>query len=602
MKRIFAIGVMILLSACLAAQQLTVQAPSSVSEGDNFTVRFVVDDIASDFTPPTFGGLRIQSGPSRSSQSSMSIVNGNVSKSQQTSFSYTLYAEKEGEYNIGVAECKVGDKRISSHPFTIKVEKLTPAQQQQRQQQRQSFDPWNQQPQQATKIDETTLFAKTSISKTNAYQGEQIIVTYKIYTQVPISRYSIDKLPGNKGFWAEDLTAGQQVKTYEETVDGRRYQVAEIKKGALFAQQSGRLSIERLDMNVLAMVQKQRRRTGTWLDLFDDPFFSSAQAVEYPLHTSQIGINIKPLPSAPESFYGGVGSFDVSAGLSQTEVKANEAVSYKVTISGSGNLMLINAPNVDFPSSFEVYDPVVTDNLKRTDSGVSGSRTYEWVIIPRSQGEYTIPKTEFSYFDPQRGQYISKELSAKQLKVMRGDAQMSQTFVGKDDVKMLANDINYIHPVRHLYVKNKSARIEWWFVVIAILIIGLTYFAIKQTKKHDVALADTVGMKRKQAIKKARKRLKRAEEYLKTGNQERFYEAIYRAIWECLSDKYSIPFSQLNHDSVALCLQDRGVEEAQKERILDVLKIVDMARFAPGDAATSMQHVYEEALNMIASL
>ena len=357
-KPLLALLALLALSNQLFSQELTVQAPKQVYVGDNFNVTFVVNAQARDFKGPTFKGFSLRSGPHEGFQQSTSIINGQWSNSVQTTFSYRLLADVEGSFTIGAATCTVDGKKISSPSFTIKVEKMSQAQMQQRQQQqqarqqrRQAYDPWAQQPQPASKIDANTLFARAVVSNAHPWQGEQIIVTYKIYTQVPLSQAGIDKLPGNKGFWSEDLSAGKQIKQYEETYNGQRYQVAEIRKGALFAQQSGRLSIEPLDLNVLAMVQRQRRRTGTLLDLFDDPFFNMSQAVEYPLHTKALAVNVKPLPPGPDNFSGAVGTFSVKGGLNLDKVKSNEAVSFRLTVSGRGNLMLITPSTPDFPSS-----------------------------------------------------------------------------------------------------------------------------------------------------------------------------------------------------------------------------------------------------------
>ena len=593
---------------------MTVQAPKQVYSGDNFTVRFVVDARASDFRGPSFKGFSLRSGPNTSSSSSYSFVNGQMTSSVQTVFSYTLLADVAGTFTVDGASCTADGKKVSSQSFTIKVEKADPARQQQRQQQqqqqRQAYDPWAQQPQQSQEIDEKSLFARASVSKANPWQGEQVIVTYKIYTQVPISQFAIDKLPGNRGFWAEDLSEGRQIKQYEETVGDRRYQVAEIRRGALFAQESGKLSIEPLDLNVLAMVQRQRRRTGSIFDLFDDPFFSAREAVERPLSTNRISVNVRPLPAAPEGFTGGVGRFDVQGGLSLGKVKANEAVSYRVTISGTGNLMLVNAPSPDFPNVFEVYDPRIDDNIKRGDNGVSGSRTYEWVLIPRSQGSYTIPELKFVYFDPSSGQYVTRTIARQTVEVEKGDAHSQGHTVGKDDVRLLNSDINYIHPLRPSALKRHPSvsHVGWLFWLVTAAIVLLTVGVLVLVRRKQEAELDVVGMRRKRALRLARKRLKRAEKHLKAGDGNAFYEEIYRAIWGCLADKYSIELAKLSRDTVMQCLVDKQVPADRQESILKVLQDVDMARFGgssrggDGDAHAQMQSIYDEALDMIVGL
>ncbi len=600
-KGAFLLSFLFFLSSHVQGQEMTVQAPKSVYVGDNFTVTFVVEGEARDFKGPSFKGFSLRSGPNYGSQQYSSWNNGQISSSHKTTFSYRVLADMEGTFTVGAASCIVDGKKVSSPSFNIKVEKMSQAQQQQRQQQqqrRQAFDPWAQQPQPASQIDGTKLFARTSVSNANPYQGEQVIITYKVYTQVPLSQVGIDKLPGNKGFWAEDLSAGKQIKQYEESLNGQRYQVAEIRKGALFAQESGRLTIEPLDLNVLAMVQAPRRRTGTLLDLFDDPFFNMAQAVEYPLHTKPVSVNVRKLPAGPDDFSGAVGSFSVKGGLSLNKVKSNEAVSYRLTISGRGNLMLVTPPTPEFSSSFEVYDPQIEDNISKNDNGVSGSRTYEWVLIPRSQGHYTIPAYRFVYFDPASAQYVTLTVDAQELEVEKGKA----TVAVKDDVQLLNSDINYIHPINKLRpINNRAGNNNLWAILMGISIlaaIGVNIFGKKALAKRE----DTAGLRMRRATRMARRRLKKAASFLGSGDTNRFYEEIYRAIWGCLSDKYNIELSQLNRDTVSACLADKQVPDEQQQRIMKVLQDVDFARFAPGDAEAQKQTIYDEALQMIAEL
>ena len=580
------------------------QAPQSVYVGDNFTVRFVVNDKASDFNGPTFKGFSLRYGPSTSSSTSMSFVNGHTTRSVETSFTYTLTADVDGSFTVGAATCKVDGKQLSSKPFTIKVQKLTQQQQQQRQQQQ--YDPWGRMRQQQSEpeqvqLDDKSLFARASVSKTNPYQGEQIIISYKIYTQVSISQFAIDKLPGNKGFWSEDLSVGSQVRQYDETIGGRQYKVVEIRRGALFAQESGKLNIEPLDLNVLAMVQRQRRRTGSIWDLFDDPFFNPAQAVERSLSTNRLTINARPLPEAPDGFGGAVGKFEVKGGLNLDQVKANEALSYRVTVSGSGNLMLIQAPQPQFPASFEVYEPQVEDNIKKNDNGVSGSRTFEWVLIPRSQGSFTIPEMKFVYFDPASGQYRTLTIDAQEVDVLRGDGRATAS--DKDDVRLLNRDINYIHPSSSHFGKiTDTDHAGWLFWLMAAMIVVAAVVVVLFVGHHREQLKDVAGMRQKRAIRLAKKRLRRAEAYLGTSESARFYEEIYKSIWGCLSDKYRIPLSRLNRESVSQCLEEKLVSVEQQESIMQLLQDVDMARFAPGDASQHMQNVYNKALDMIAAL
>lgn len=607
------------------AQEMKVIAPQTVYEGQRFSVRFEVNDRASNFRGPSFKGFSSYGGPSTMNSSSTQYVNGKMSRQVTTTFSYTLMADKVGTFSIGSASCTVDDKQLTSQPFTIKVEKASAQQQQAQQGQNNNggyVDPWDeffndpwgngqsqrqqrQQPhqEQPATIDSKSLFTRATISKSNLYQGEQAIIIYKIYTQVSIQQFQIDKLPGNKGFWAEDLSEGKELKQYEETIDGRRYHVAEIRRGALFAQENGQLRIAPLDIDVLAMVPQQRRRTGTIWDIFDDPFFNRAQAVEKHLSTNAISVNVKPLPPAPDGFCGAVGSYEVTADVDNNTVRANEAITYRITINGSGNLMLINEPKVDFGNAFEVYDPQVKDKITRGDGGISGSRTYEWVVIPRSQGDYEIPAVRFAYFDPKSGRYVEKTLPAVALHVEKGDpSSMRSVSSAKSDVKVINNDINYIKTGGALAERGRSAAIGLWFWLLLAVIVaaGVTVIAVGRKRQSDER--DIAGTRLRRATREARRRLKQAARHLDDGNDNAFYEEIYKAIWGCLSDKFSIPLSSLSSDTVRDILTEHKIAEDKREHILRTLADVDFARFAPGDPAERKHQIYDEALQMIAAL
>ncbi len=610
MKRLVVISSYLLLILCLRAQELTMRAPGRVDVGQRFEVRYEVNARANDFRGPTFKGLSVLSGPNASHMSSTQIINGQISSSITTGFTYIIQADAEGTFNIGGASCNVDGKRVSCPGFTIKVEKGNPNAQQQYGGRQNYAQGQRQQPQRATQpaqsdnIDSRSLFARASISKSNPYQGEQVILTYKIYTQVSLQQYQIDKLPGNKGFWSEDLTKEGNVKQYEETVDGRRYMVAEIRRGALFAQESGKLTIEPLDLDVLALVQRQRQRTGSIWDLFDDPFFNPTQAVQKHLRTNSINVNVKPLPKAPEGFNGAVGNFSVTREVDTREVRANEAITYRLTVSGNGNLMLIDAPQIDFPKVFEVYDPQIDDHITRNSSGISGSRTFEWVLIPRNQGDYEIPAFNFVTFDPSAGRYVTKHVDAIPVHIKKGDPKsMKNVTSNKSDVKLLNSDINHIHTGSTSFTpSHDSARPAWWFWTALVLIAAactalILYFRHRLAQQQDIA-----GMRLRRATKEARKRLKKAATHLNDGNDNLFYEEIYKAIWGCLADKYNIELASLSSDTVRQCLIEKQVPEQQQSLIMSTLQEVDFARFAPGDAAAKKQQIYDQALQMIVML
>ena len=263
--------------------------------------------------------------------------------------------------------------------------------------------------------------------------------------------------------------------------------------------------------------------------------------------------------------------------------------------------MLIDAPSIDFPKVFEVYDPQINDKINRSPNGISGSRTFEWVLIPRNQGDYEIPATRFVFFDPNTGKYVTKQLQAIPLHIDKGDPNsMKNVTSSKSDVKLLNNDINHIHNGSpSLTVRNTRDHAEWWFWILLILIAIGTAVAILLGRRQQSRQQDIAGMRLRRATKEARKRLKKASSLLSSDNDNLFYEEIYKAIWGCLADKYNIELSKLSSDTVRECLVEKQVPDEQQQRIMKTLQDVDMARFAPGDAKARKQQIYDEALEMI---
>ena len=595
MKRIHIFLFFLIVATALGAQELTIQAPSQVSVGQGFRITFQVNaKPQGDIRVNSFGDLEVISGPMTGSSSSMSIINGQVSHSVSVSAQYVVRATQEGTTTIGPAACTVDGKTIRCQPVTIKVVKGNT-----------NMSTTSQQPtQQGTNIDDKKLFARVSVSNSKPYKGEEVIITYKIYTQLSLRQYSIDKLPGIKGFWSEDLTGNGDIRRSEETINGQRYAVAEIRRGAIYGQEVGTQTIDPLQLDVQAMVPVQRRRATNWIEaFFDDPFFNQAQSVEKHVTSNALKVNVKPLPQVPQGkvFSGGVGNFKVKPSVDQTEVKANEAITYRLTVSGKGNLVLLDAPQVEFSKVFEVYEPKVSDAISRTTGGVSGSRTFEWVIIPQSPGTYTLPAIEYTWFNPKTGKYETAQTEKFDIKVAKGNTTDHLVGGGQSDVKQLNSDINHIKaaPGRLRRNANSISPLQWTLLVLPIL---ASLLLILLGRKRQEMLSDESTLRQHRALKLARKRLRTAEKYLNEGSDSQFYEEIYKALWGCLSDKYSIPISQLNRDSVSERLTEVHIGEEQLALIMDTLKAVDEARFAPIDSGAHKHDIYNKTLNTIAAI
>ena len=587
---------------------MNVRSRQTAAMGQPFQITFEVNGKASDFRVPTFKNLTLVGGPSTGYSSSTSIINGRMSQSTSYTFTILVQAENEGTANVGAASCIVDGKSVSSKPFSIKIEKADPNRQQRQHQASSGWPfgapsrPQQQQsaPQQATTIDNNTLFARASINKSNLYQGEEAIIVYKIYTQVPLTQFQIDKLPRNKGFWSEDLSEGQtQVKQYTETYNGRQYQVAEIRRGALYPQESGKLNIAPLKTDVVAIVQSQaqRQRTGTILDFFiDDPFFSipQQQAVVKSLTSNSINVNVKPLPEAPAGFAGGVGNFNISAKSDLKELHANEAFTYTVTVSGRGNLSLLETPQIAFPQGMEVYEPRVIDNINKGDNGLSGSRTFEWIVTPQNQGEYDIPAFDYIYFDPAQGQYVTRQCNSIHIKV----GKPLHNATTKSDVKELNSDIHHIVKNANLSHRSETDPSALFWILIALAVAATAGIILVARRQQDIA-DDEGSMKLQRATKLAKKRLRNAERHLHDGNDELFYEEIYKALWGGIADKFNIQQSLLSSETIRHHLAEKQVAPELQERILQTLNDVDFARFAPGDSSAKKQSIYDEAMNTI---
>ena len=604
----------VILTSGISAQNavMNVRTRNTVSAGQTFQITFDVNAHAQDFRTPSLKGLKLVGGPNTGFSSSTSIINGKMSQSVSNTFTILVQAEKEGTANVGAASCTVDGKTVTSKPFSVKVEKADPnsnhqqqsqsgwgwGQQQQRPRQQQQQDP-----QTSQNIDNNTLFARASISKNSLYQGEEAIIVYKIYTQVPLTQFQIDKLPRNKGFWSEDLSENMtQVKQYSETYNGRQYQVAEIRRGALYPQENGTLNIAPLKTDVVAIIQTQmqRQRTGTIFDFFiDDPFFTPTrnQAVVKSLTSNSISVKVKPLPDAPAGFAGGVGHFDIKAKTDLDQLHAGDAFTYSVTVSGRGNLSLLEAPTIEFPKGMEVYEPRVIDNINKGDNGLSGSRTFEWIVTPQTQGEYDMPDFDYVYFDPVSGQYITKKCNKIHIKVDKPLHNSS----AKSDVKILNSDIHHISKQTNLNnINNHKAPVLFWILTI-LPALAAALIVIFARRQQDI-VSDEASMRLQRATKLARKRLRNAERHLNDGDDERFYEEIYKALWGGIADKFNIQQSLLSSDTIRKHLSDKHVDETLQQDILATLADVDFARFAPGDSSTKKQNIYNKAMNTITQI
>ncbi|MDB5011227.1 MAG: hypothetical protein JWQ06_2016 [Mucilaginibacter sp.] len=434
----------------------------------------------------------------------------------------------------------------------------------------------------------------------NVYQGQQLTLTYRIYTRVGIVQSQVTKMPDLTGFWNEDVKTNmqQQVPWHVETYKGLKYNVADIKQIILFPEHAGNITIDPFSMAFIARIQAPARD-------FMEQFFSGAyNDVKYNAKSTPVVVHVKPLPQAgkPDSFTGAVGKFTIDANIDKTHVKANEGLNYKVKISGSGNIKLLKTLNTNFPADFEKYDPKITDTVTELVSGVSGTRFYNYLLIPRHQGDFTIDPVKFSYFNPATGRYVSLSTKSFKIKVDKGIAESNVTALSgadKQDVKLLAKDIRYIKTGDAGLSREDDefyGSIGYYILLLSGPFAALAALAYRNWNQKNNS--DIVKVKNRRAGKIAAKHLANAKNQLQAGNTKAFYEAVFKGLYGYLSDKLNISYADLDKDTIASALKARAVNERITGQLLETLDLCDMARYAPV-THISQQEVFEKAKNTI---
>jgi len=581
-------------------------AKNVVRVGERFQLVYSVNGEGKNFRPPTIEGFDVLSGPSTSQSSSIQIINGSVSRTVDYTFSFILQAKgEEGMFDIPAAEVTVDGKTYKSNPLKIQVIKGGATQQGQQQ--------GSNEGQGGTTIQDLKddVFVRAVINKSSPLQGEQVVITYKLYFRINIASPEFKKEPAFKGFWVNDLLQGRKsLPQYQEVYNGQNYHVAELKKVALFPQRSGEFKIDPLEVNVQAQVRAktQSRSRDPFDSFFNDPFFNRYQTVELPLSSNPLTIQVKALPSAnkPADFGGAVGNFNISSEIDRTELKTNEAINLKFTVSGTGNVELVDKLNVSFPPDFEVYDPKVTKNMNYQGNGVSGKKSFEYLLIPRAVGNFTIDPVSFTFFDLAKQQYVTLTTPSYDIKVEKGsesDADITYSGGNQADIRYLGSDI------RHIKVSVPDFTIigtfffgsaAFYILLAAPLFLFLLFVFIWKNelkKRSNLAL-----MKNRKATKVARKKMKKAEGFMKANSRDAFYEEVSQALWGYLSDKFSIPLANLSIDTVNETLEARDVKEETITKFTETLNNCEFARFAPGDSHAAMEGIYNEAVNLVSHM
>lgn len=587
------------------AQEVTFRgtAPRAVVVNQQFRVNYTVSTTgngAKDIRLPETEGLSILFGPTLSSQSRSTFINNGNSVTQlNLTYTYTILAQKEGDFKLAPATIKVGNSEYKSNEVEIKV--LPPDKATDAANANQRATEQSQQVNNPTGSGKDDIFVRMHVSKSSVYENEGFLVTFKLYSLVDVTGFNDAKFPEFEGFIAQevDLPTNQQMNL--ENYNGRNYRTILLKQTYLYPQRSGKITIGqgKFDLNIRVRNQSQRARS------FFDDFLDAYNVVRKPLTSSSVTIDVKSLPTGkPSSFSGAVGDYKLNSSISSTELKANEPVTIKLTLSGTGNIKMVKNPEIVFPNDFEIYDPKVDVSTRVNTSGVTGTKTIEYYAVPRYAGDFTIPKTAFSYFDPKSKSYKTLMTEEYHLHVVPGEegastAPILSTGSNKEDIRFLGKDIRHIRTNSVKFHKGNyfyGSLIYWlWYIIPFMVFIILFIVYRKQVKENsDIALVRT-----RKANKVASKRLKLANKYLKEGNKEQFYDEILKAIWGYLSDKLSIPVSSLTKDNVEAELNKSGIGENLIYQFIEILNDAEFARFAPSQQAGTMDELYNKTVDTI---
>lgn len=576
------------------------EAADVVVSGDQVRLVFTVNsqDIK-DFRAPSIKGFDVLMGPSRSQQSSIQIINGKRTSNSSTAFTYILLAGSPGTYTIPAASVEVNGEKVFSNAISIKV---LPQDQNSGNSGNNGGGSASSSRSQAagSRISANDLFITATASKTTVHEQEAILLTYKVYTVVNLRQLRGD-MPDLKGFHTQEVDLPQQKKFTLEHYKGRNYNTTVWSQYVLFPQQTGKLEVPSITFDGVVAQQT----------VSDDPFdafFNGGGYVEVKkkITTPKVVINVQPLPSKPAGFAGAVGEFKLASSINATDVKTNDAVTIKLTLSGTGNMKLIGTPEVKFPQDFEIYDPKVTDDYKLTNSGLTGTKTFEYLAIPRHAGNFTIPAVEFTYFDLKSNSYKTLKTEAYNLKVAKGQGNADQVisdFTNKESVKMLGKDIRFIK----LGDSSLRPKGDFFFGTVGYYLcylIPLLLFVVFAVIYRQKALenANVAKVKTKKANKVATRRMKLAGKLLVENKKNEFYDEVLKALWGYISDKLSIPVSQLSKDNIEAELTNYGVQEALIAEFIGVLNECEYARYAPGNENEAMDKVYSASVEVISKM
>lgn len=584
---------LLMLSWAASAQvSFTVDAPALTALGRPFNVAFTIDaePEQNSFKAPEFEeNFDVVAGPSTSVGRSMQFINGKQSSSYNYTITYALMPRESGTFTIGSASVKVDGKTYTTRPMLVEViaEKQgagvkTP-----------STSPEG-------SIGRDDILLRLKVSDTELYKGESLRASLVLYTRVTVENIESLTMPPFDGFWSQELSFDNAPS--REEYNGRVYETYKITELLLSPQESGKIVIPEAVMDVVAQVVVQDRRNY-------DPIFGGRQVyrVSRELKSAPVTINVKESPAgAPQSFNGAVGNFSLRSTMPAAEIDANSADQIELTISGTGNLKFITAPRITLPESFEVYDTKVVDNCKVTATGTTGSLTYTYPFVARSAGTFTIPRIEFSFFNPDTQAYETLATEPFTL-VVKDDGSIAASVPATSNynyggpMRQLDRDIRFIHTGK-LPKRAAAAFILtplYWLAIVAMVALFILIYAVLRKRIRE--RSNTVARRMRHADKMAVQRLRMAERYMNEANRHAFYEEMLRAMWGYIGDKFNIPVASLTKEKIREELYRRNVAEATAEQFCEVISRSEEAQYAPS-ASGEMTDIYAEAVEVISKI
>ena len=600
MKRLITLIFTIFLSLTLSGQavEFTVDGPSVVTVGEVFRVEFSLTEKADSFTAPSFEGFTVLAGPSTSTYSQRSIINGQITSSTTYGYTYVLQCSEAGIHTIGAAVAEVKKQTVRTRPYSIEAvadaRAAAPQSGQGGAAQGQSS---------GSAVAEEDVVLRLVVDRTEVWKGEPVRAAIKLYTRQSLSAVEGAKYPSFNGFWTQELNT-DSYQWQRENYNNRVYDARILREWLIFPQQSGTLEIERTEMTAIAQIVTRSRSQS----LFDDFFGGGPSVQEIPMKLSApaVKITVKELPAgAPADFAGAVGRFDMETTLPSADIAANSAVDYVVRISGEGNLPLVQAPKLNLPTSFEQYNIKTTESLNATQGGISGYRQFEYPVIARAEGEFDVPAITFSYFDPSEGAYKTLSSEARTYTVLPDDSYAGGTSrglvsgVNKEDIKFLGQDIRFIKLGNgHLRSVDAINMARSTYLVVVLLIVVATILAHVYLRRYLRDLHNNALMKGKRANKVALLRFRAAEKYMEAGQQRGFYEEMLRGLWGYVSDRFNIPVANLTKENIREELDKQGVEQADIEQYMSVISECEYAQYAPA-ASGKMRELYTAGVEIV---